>query len=110
MIQRRLEREKYASPPPNGATSLGLLSRCLLTYCRKNIFTGKPIDELPFYTREQVAELCSKKGEQLVIEGDIFYFWHHSLDFYTHRFIYRVLALRLLVPPLRSLYLMYLSL
>jgi len=49
MIQRKLEREK------------------------KGIFTGKPINELPFYTREQVAARCSKNGEQLVIEGDLVY-------------------------------------
>lgn len=49
MIQRQMEREK------------------------KSIFTGKPINELPYYTREEVAELCSKKGEKMVIEGDMVY-------------------------------------
>jgi len=37
---------------------------------RKEIFEGRPIDELPYYTAEEVAELCSK-GESLVIEGDL---------------------------------------
>jgi len=40
---------------------------------KKGIYTGKPLNELPYYTKEEVAELCSKKGEKLVIEGDIIY-------------------------------------
>lgn len=39
---------------------------------RKGIFTGKPIEELPFYTKSQVAAMCNK-GECLVIEGDLVY-------------------------------------
>jgi len=37
---------------------------------RKGIYVGRPLSELPFYTREEVAELCCK-GESLVIEGDL---------------------------------------
>jgi len=48
MIQRQLAREK------------------------EGIFTGKPIEELPFYSKTQVAEMCSK-GERLVVEGDLVY-------------------------------------
>jgi len=49
MIQRQIDREK------------------------KGIYTGKPINELPYYTKEEITELCKEKGEQLVIEGDLVY-------------------------------------
>jgi len=42
---------------------------------KKVIFLGKPVSELPYYTREQVADLCCK-GEQLVIEGDMVFDVH----------------------------------
>lgn len=37
---------------------------------KKNIFLGKPLSELPIYTREQVYDKCSQ-GEKLVIEGNL---------------------------------------
>lgn len=37
---------------------------------KKNIFMGKPLSELPVYTREQVYDLCSQ-SEKLVIEGNL---------------------------------------
>lgn len=39
---------------------------------KEGIFTGKPLNELPYYTKAQVADMCSK-GEQLVMEGDLVY-------------------------------------
>jgi len=48
MIQRKVERE------------------------RQLIFTGKPLEELPFYSKAKVTEMCAK-GERLVIEDDTVY-------------------------------------
>jgi len=59
-----------ASPDQIKLSKLQMLQR-KIDQERKSIFLGVPLEQLPYYTQEQITEACQKKGDLLVTMGDL---------------------------------------